>query len=299
MDISAYYAHQSSITDPGAYSSLFADAPTDIAGICRTVQGLVIHYRGACLLGYTLPSERLPEIDTCFVEHMLKRIVELDDRPLTDTRATDKRLAGCCRDFATLFCAIARYHGIPTRPRVGFATYFFTDFTGDHEIVECWDAAQERWRLIDPQLSPQEIDYFHIDFDPLDVPRDRFLVGGSVWQQYRSGQIDPDRFGVAPDVDVNGVPFIGERLVLDLAALNKREMLVWDMWGIMFKDMHDEENAMLLDRVAEVIQEGDAAFAEQRAIYENTPDLRVPATIQRFSPSGFRGEAAMEEPYHS
>ncbi len=148
MDITAYYTQQSRITDPGAYSDLFADLPRDIPGLCRVVQGLIIHYRGGEMFNYTIPADRLPEIDTCYVEKMLARISEMDARPLTEPRAPGKRLVGCCRDFATLFCAMARYHDIPTRTRVGFGNYFIPGFNYDHEIVECWDADQQRWRLI-------------------------------------------------------------------------------------------------------------------------------------------------------
>jgi len=294
MDIIAYYTQQSRITDPGAYSDLFADLPRDIPGLCRVVQGLIIHYRGGEMFNYTIPEERMPEIDTCYVEKMLARIIEMDARSLNEPRAPEDRLVGCCRDFATLFCAMARYHGIPTRTRIGFGNYFIPGFNNDHNILECWDADQQRWRLIDPEMSPLHIKENHITFDVLDVPRDRFLVGGLAWQQYRSGKADPNLFGVDPHIDVKGAWFIGERLVMDLAALNKREMLLWDAWGIMLKDILSDENAALLDSVAVLTQGGTAAFAEQQVAYEDVPDLRVPAAITRFSPSGARGEVKLE-----
>lgn len=286
MDITAYYTQQSRVTDPGAYGRLFADLPSDIPGLCRVVQGLIIHYRGGDMFNYTIPEERLPEIDTCYVEQMLERIIEMDTRSLNEPRTPENRLVGCCRDFSTLFCAMARYRDIPTRTRSGFGNYFIPGFNCDHEIVECWDADERRWRLIDPEMSPLHIEENHITFDVLDVPRDRFIVGGLAWQWYRVGQIDPDLFGVDPHVDVKGPDFIAERLVIDLAALNKRETLLWDAWGIMLKDIKSEENAALLDSVAALTQGGDAAFAAQQTAYEDTPDLCVPATVTRFSPLG-------------
>src|SRR5574337_485044 len=113
-----YYTEQSSITDPGEYGWMFADLPRDVAGLCRVVQGLVFHYREGEMFGYNIPQERLAEVDTRAVPLMLVRIHELDGRPLTETRPVEKRLVGCCRDFATLFCAMARQQGIPTRTRV-------------------------------------------------------------------------------------------------------------------------------------------------------------------------------------
>ena len=81
---------------------------------------------------------------------------------------------------------------------------------------------------------------------------------------------------------------------MDLAALNKREMLLWDAWGIMLKDIASDESAALLDSVAVLTQGGNAAFADQQTAYADNPDLRVPATITRFSPSGARGEVKIE-----
>jgi hypothetical protein len=78
-------------------------------------------------------------------------------------------------------CCCRRHSGIPTRTRVGFADYFVSDFNVDHDVVECWDADQQRWRLIDPEMSPLHIKENHITFDVLDVPRDRFIVGGLAW----------------------------------------------------------------------------------------------------------------------
>jgi hypothetical protein len=35
-----------------------------------------------------------------------------------------------------------------------------------------------------------------LDFDPLEVPRDRFLVGGDAWAFYRDRKADPSAFGI-------------------------------------------------------------------------------------------------------
>lgn len=34
------------------------------------------------------------------------------------------------------------------------------------------------------------------EIDPLDVPHDRFLTGGQAWQLCRTGQVDPEDFGI-------------------------------------------------------------------------------------------------------
>ena len=120
MDPHGYYLEQSSITDPGAYWSLLDDLASDVEGLCRAAQGLIIHHLdGGRLFGYAVPQDRRLELDTCSVVEMLQRICDLDGGPLTQERPPERRLAGYCRDFATLFCSMARHKGIPARVRSG------------------------------------------------------------------------------------------------------------------------------------------------------------------------------------
>ncbi len=284
MDLATYYTEQSSITNPAEYAHLYEDLPYDIAGLCKVVQGLIIHYRGAAMFNYTIPDERLAEIDTRYVPKMLARIRELDDRPLTGARSPEKRFVGCCRDFATLFCSMARYRGIPTRTRIGFAAYFTPGFNHDHEIVECWDAKEQRWRLVDPEMSERHIQENRIRFDVHDVPRDQFIVGCLAWQWCRADRANPDKFGVEPDSFAKGWWFIGHKLIQDLAAQNKMELLLWDTWGIMLKELTGEEDLALLDKLAVVTQAGAEGFAEQLSTYENVEGLKVSPPVMSYSP---------------
>lgn len=294
MDPQAYYAEQSPITDPGEYSSLYDDLPADIPGLCRIVQGLIIHYLdGERLFGYAVPEERLSEIDTCSVEKMLAHICELDERPLTESRPPERRLAGCCRDFATLFCSMARHQGVPVRMRVGFGSYFEPGFNYDHWIAECWDSGEDRWRLVDPEMSDVHSEAYKISFQTHDVPRDRFIVGGLAWQKCRAGETDAARFGLDPDSDIKGWWFVQQRLIHDLAAQNKMELLPWHAWGLMERDPGEEELA-LLDEVAALTQAGDEGFSEMRAIYERTPDLKVPSVVNTYSPAAGPGQVGLK-----
>lgn len=295
MDPLAYYATQSPYTDPGTLAARYDDLPHDIAGLCRVVQGLIIHYRGGEMFGHTIPQERVCEIDTRDVSKMLARLVELDPRSLTEPREPGNRLVGCCRDFATLFCSMARSRGIPARVRIGFASYFERDFNVDHAIAEVYDAAAGRWKLVDPELSPLHVEQFALDFDPLDVPPGRFIAGGLAWQRYRSGADDPNRYGVAPDMDIRGSWFILDKLVQDLAAQNKMELLLWDAWGVMLdplsRDEPSADDLALLDRAAEVTQAGPDALDAARALYTGNPRLMVPDRVMRYSPAA-EGEPA-------
>lgn len=295
MDPLVYYATHSQFTDPGDYAALYDDLPRDIAGLCRVVQGLIIHYRGGAMFGHAIPAERVCEIDTRDASKMLARLMELDSRPLTEEREPGNRLVGCCRDFATLFCSTARARGIPARVRVGFANYFVRDFNVDHAIAEVYDATTGRWRMVDPELSPLHVEQFGMDFDPRDVPVGRFIAGGLAWQRYRAKTDDPNRYGVSPDMDIRGPWFILDKLVQDLAAQNKVELLLWDGWGMMLdaltRDETSPDDLTLLDRAAEVTQAGPDALDAALALYTGNPRLMVPDRVMRYSPAA-EGEPA-------
>lgn len=139
----------------------------------------------------------------------------------------------------------------------------------------------------DPQLAdPRIIDAFAVDFDPMDVPRDRFLVAGAAWRTIRAGEADPTAFGHWRPHD----PLVGEWFVvgsvrLDLAALNKVETLLWNVWGAgagSDAEMTDPIRA-LYDRVSQVTGRDEVPFDAARALFRDDR-LRVPHAVISLAP---------------
>jgi hypothetical protein len=276
-----YYAEPGVMTTPGKYSSYLDGLPTDIGALCQVVQGVLIHVFWAEQYGLAREEIRRDEVQLRPVADRLQRIVELDALPLTAVREPARRVVGNCRDFTVLLTTILRHQGVPARARCGFGRYFLPDHYEDHWVCECWNAGQQRWVLVDAQLDALQRQALHIAFDPLDVPREQFVVGGKAWQLCRSGQADPESFGI---LDMHGLWFVRGDLVRDVAALNKVELLPWDSWGLI--EGRDEEltseDLVLLDRVAELTA-GDVPQVETvRALYERQAGLRVPATIRSY-----------------
>jgi hypothetical protein len=289
MHSATFYVIQSPVTDPGPMAHLFADLPADIPTLRRIASHLVIHYRADDPAKHGIPDERIEEINTRYVEAMLRRIVELDDRPLIEERPLQLRLVGCCRDFTVLFLSMLRQKGIPARARVGFASYFVPGWNVDHEVAEVWDAVEQRWRLIDAELEDTHVDPADgVGIDALNVPRDRFLVAGEAWARCRAGEADPERFVVDPGLEIpvtRGWLQLRHNLVQDLAALNKAEMILWDTWGLLGDDPSTVEEGRLLDRVADLTRQHDPAMAELQSIYDREPGLRVPEVVTSFGPT--------------
>lgn len=119
-----------------------------------------------------------------------------------------------------------------------------------------------------------------LDFDPLDVPHDRFLIAGDAWAQCRAGEADAATFGIFVG-EQRGLWFIAGDLVRDLAALNKMEMLAWDRWGAMPRpgETLQQDQLAFFDRLAALTRAPDASFKELRELYVDDERLRVPATV--------------------
>ncbi len=276
-----YYRRVTSVTDPGKYRRHLMDLPDDIPSLCRIVQGLVIHDAWVTQYGIELATDRLNELRLYFVEKIIARAFELDERPLDQQRSPGKRVIGCCRDFSVLLCSILRVKSIPARARCGFGAYFGPGFC-DHWICEYWHDDQCRWISVDPQLDSLQQDCLKIDFDVCDMPDGRLVVGGRAWQMCREEGYDPNLFGITDEC--RGLWFVRGNLLRDLASLNKEETVPylvgrpWDPWEIMAKD--DEamsgEELELLDRVASVTQCGNEGFSDIRSIYEMNPGLKPP-----------------------
>lgn len=271
------FSQQGPISDPGTYASLFDDLPTSIYDLVRIVQGTTIHVFWAERYGVKHTPERQAEVQLRTMPRRLERTLELDPRPLTEPRALEQKLVGNCRDHSLLLAAMLRHQGVPARARCGFGAYFMPNHYEDHWVTEYWNQDQARWVLVDAQLDALQCDVMKIPFNPLDVPRDQFIVGGAAWAMCLSGAADPEQFGI---FDMHGLGFIRGNLVRDVASLNKLELLPWDCWGVILSDALDDPSDLVLLDEAAALTSGDVPEWERvRALYENDPRLRVDGSI--------------------
>jgi hypothetical protein len=287
-DAAAFYRTQSAFSDPGALAPRYAELPADPAHLARITRDLIIHRLEGEQFGYAIPQNRLHnDAETRYLDDILRIIIERNDAPLTQQRDVGDRFVGICRDFALLHCSFLRHTGVPARLRSGFADYFGSDgFHFDHMVTEYWDDEQG-WLLNDPQLAdPMIIDTLQVDFDPMNLPRDRFLVAGSAWRAIRAGEADPKTFGLQlPEGPMVGTWFVAGNVRLDLATLNKVETLLWDIWGT--EAGRDEEMTdtiyELYDHVSRVAGD-DVSFHTARTLFTENARLRTPKTVLSLAP---------------
>jgi hypothetical protein len=275
-----FYAEPASMTSAGRYAPLLKALPVDVAELASVAQGLMVHEHIAPSYGVTLTDEDRSSVHIRPVEELLARILARDDRPLETRRAVGDRVAGNCRHFTVLLVAMLRAHGIPARARCGFGGYFVDGKFEDHWVGEYWNADQERWILVDAQIDDHQREMFRIDFDLTDVPRDRFVIAGEAWAQYRAGTVDPHAYGLSL-LNEAGDWWIAGNLMRDGAALGNIELLPWDVWGAMPAPdgKIDDDRLAFFDELATLTQTPDATFNELLQLCQSDDRLRVPPTV--------------------
>lgn len=275
-----YYTRHSPMSDPGAFREALAAMPADPAGIVRAIQGLMLYEHVAePFYGVRLTEEQHAEAHVRTIEAVLATMLDHDPCPLTIAREPADRFVCICRSYALLAVSIMREKGIPARMRGGFGAYFNPETFEDHWVCEYWLASEGRWALADPQFDPLWVEKFQLAHDPMDVPRDGFITSANAWRACRDGALDPGSFGIAFG-NLRGLWFVAASLVRDLAALNKVEMLPWDVWGIQPGEGWNPTQAelALFDEIAETTIAPDVNFDAVRRLGADER-LRVPATV--------------------
>ncbi|NEJ73201.1 transglutaminase domain-containing protein [Rhizobium phaseoli] len=276
-----HYTKHSPFSAPGRHSARFDVLPADPAGVARTVQTLLIYEHAAKpFYGYKIPEARRAESHIRPTEKILDAMLALDDRPLSVARSPEKRLVGICRHYMLLSIAILRHHGVPARGRGGFGAYFNPGKFEDHWVCEYWKADDGRWALLDSQLDEVFIRNLGIGFDIHDVPRDQFLTASDAWRRCRSGELDPNLFGIE-FAQLRGLWFIAGNLIRDLATLNGGEVLPWDTWGAQPAPyaMLSEAELDLFDEIALLTADPDAHFDTLNRRFAEDAKLRLPESV--------------------
>jgi transglutaminase superfamily protein len=293
-----FYTVPGEVTDLSKYADFVAWLTDDRRAIYQVVQGLLIHDRWLGSCGATMRPEQVYDTRIAYMTDLLDKALELDPRSLAIPRAPEQRVIGCCREFATLMCAILRQKGVPARSRCGFSTVYVAEQGSfeDHWICEVWHPEQQRWVRMDPQMDPLQQSILDTDADPLDLDETRFLTAGQAWKLCRSGKVQADRFGIGGDpkryglATLYGLWFVRGQLLRDFAALNKVEtvpLLIrleqhrdWSSWRLVGAADDDitEQDLALLDQVADIAAAA-TSLADITSLYTTYPDLQPPQEI--------------------
>ncbi|MDM8006801.1 MAG: transglutaminase-like domain-containing protein [Phycisphaerae bacterium] len=279
-EITRFHLSHGALTDPGPYKDLYRGLPRQPEQLVPVVQGLIMH-GGLCWLYEHQPAEAQQGGQNLRgAQLILRHIIELDSRPLTEPRPPGRRLLCNCRTFAVLLTSILRHQAVPARVRAGFASYTWgRGKYENHWICEYWNAAERRWVQVDAQIDAPQRRLMGIDFNTLDIPPGKFVLAGVAWQACRSGHSDPNDFGLGSRDGFNAIGWAMVRgtLIVDLAALNKAEPLPWDSSPLSKKDQDllTEAELRLLDVVAGVSIAPDKQFEVMRRLFSEEGTLTL------------------------
>ena len=251
-----------------------AGLPKGPAALACVVQGLLMHQHVAGRYGVTLRPEQHEEAHVRALGAMLDAIEGRSDAPLAQARPPAERQVGVCRHFSLLHAEMLRAQGIEARPRCGFGAYFEKGRFLDHWVTEYRDPENGRWMLADAQMDDHQRRLFGLAFEPLEVPRNQFMVAGEAWRLCREGRQDAGAFGI---LDMHGLWFVASNVIRDVAALNGRVMLPWDVWGAM-ADNDDAIDLAFIDQLAALSRDPDAPSEKLATAYED-PRIRVPHIV--------------------
>lgn len=291
-----FYRQQSEISSPGRYVSIFDDLPTDIGELCQVVQNIFLHQfwildeRNYGIGASALKSagrDLNAEINQRRVEESLDFLSKMDAAPLSVPRDAALKVVGNCRHYALMLVAMLRHQGIPARMRSGVARYFMPaeGMLEDHFITEFWNKDEGRWQRVDPQLDALQRRVLGIRFDPTDMPPGQFLDAGESYVELKSGRTTEEKIGI---FDFRGWKYVWYKIFSDLACVNNVEALPWEEWGICARignESFSQQDAELLAQIADLLAEMNSVpenFSRLVQIYENNPDLKIPAIYQPY-----------------
>lgn len=281
-----YYRSHSLWTNPGEQKTMFDGIPDDIPSIVKSVQGVLIH--GGLVWLYRLePSE---EQNNGFlirrIEELLRRVKILDNSSLTVQRPNEKRLVVNCRQFAVLTCSILRHKGIPARARAGYALYTWgREKYENHWICEYWNKDKQKWIQVDAQIDDRQREFMHINFNTLNMPEGKFVNAGEGWKRYRDGKANLKDFGLGGKDGWNGIGWdmVMQNVTCDAMALNKKELLPWDVnpyWQKKREEM-SELDMETIEKTALLCRQVNNSWTEMREFYENHPVLHMPEDFEK------------------
>ena len=116
-----YYGKAGIFTNLSKHKGLLDSIADNPECICQVAQGLLVHDAWTEAYGFKVQFEELHAHTNMNMSDLLDKIISLDPRPLTIARMPENRAIACCREFATLACAMLITKGIPARSRCGFA----------------------------------------------------------------------------------------------------------------------------------------------------------------------------------
>lgn len=290
-----FYKNTSLFTDLGFYTTFAKNLPNDIKKLCSLFRNQIIH-------PFDLKDEEERNNSHSFYGDMTKisrtdLIYENDLFPtaiamlaellrrnpnFTIKRKIEDKIHVCCREMSILLVSILKSKGIPARCRSGFANYVTesgNESAGDHWITEYYDSKEEKWKLVDSDMCYDEetLEYYGIDFNLFDMPRNKFIFGAEAYIGLRNNKYDNKEIFFFSNPYIYGLKAAIRGLFYDFHCLMNDEIpFLYQPKYVRDKDFElTKEELLELDRLVNLMLDPSNNFDELLNLWNNEPKFRI------------------------
>ena len=293
-EILNFYKQTSLYTDLGLYKNFAINLPNDIKELCILQRNQIIH-------PFDLGDEEWRSDTNSFYGDMTKisktsLIYENDLFPTAQSmiaellrrnknyskdRKIEDKIHVCCREQAILLASILKAKGFSARVRSGFATYcnISNKEAGDHWICEYYNDKGKRWVIVDADMYFDEdtLLEYHIDFNLLDIPRNKFIFGAEAYLGLRKGKYNDNEIYYTSSPKTIGIKATLHGLFYDFHCLMNDEIIFLHLPKyILDKNLNlTEDELKELDGLATLMLEPDNNFGKLREIWNDEPKYRI------------------------
>lgn len=293
QEILDFYKQTSIYTDLGLYKQFAKNLPDNIEELCILQRMQIIHpfdlsdkkerndsnsfygdMRKVPKTSLNYENDLFPTAQSMLAE-LLRR-----DKEYSIKRSIQNKIHVCCREQAILLASILKAKGIPTRVRSGFAFYVTTENSaGDHWITEYFTEKENRWILVDADMFFDEkiLEEYKIDFNLLDIPRDKFIFGAEAYLGIRNKKYKTEEIYYASDPATLGLKASIRGLFYDFHSLMNDEIIfLHQPKYIQDKNFElSEEEYQELDELANLLLNSDENFWKIKKIWETNLKFRI------------------------
>lgn len=287
MNTTQFFLQTSEFTELGLYRDFARSLPDDVNELRLLQRDQTIHPVG--LLNPAtrmdkdgfwgdlseIPLTRLNFEEDCFPNAiaMFAELLRLNPAYAMGRSAKDK-IHITCRCQAIMLAATLKAKGIPARVRSGYTDYIRVPGQYfDHWITEYYDQAADRWVLVDADIHCDP----HIDFDPNDIPRERYLTGAMAYLKLRNGELKDEQLSYASWPVTHGMEAALRGVFYDFHCLMNHEIIFLHQPAYLVDKgfAATEDELKEIDRLAELMLDPDANFERLKEIWETEPKFRM------------------------
>jgi len=289
-----FYKKTSMFTDLGLYKDFALNLPNDIEKLCLLQRNQIIH-------PFDLEDEEIINDPNSFYGDMTKVdktslkyendlfptaqsiIAELvrRDNSYSTTRNIKNKIHVCCREQAILLASILKAKGYAARVRSGFAQYctLVKNKSTDHWITEYYDNKTKRWILVDADMyfDNQILQEYHIDFNLLDVPRNKFIFGAEAYLGLRKKVYKETEIFYASNPIQYGIKAALHGLFYEFHSLMNNEIIFLHLPKYIKEKnfILSEEEYKELDILANLMLDPDSNFYKLQKIWHTNEKFRI------------------------